>query len=86
MRQRVTTGLTAETYQFQPSDILGIPQIPSEVPAAHEVENEGEWVFPGGINPNERHETLVIVAEATVCQHFVVQSLPVTLNKQNILR
>lgn len=53
MKRRGTTGLMTETYHFQPSDILGIPQILSEVPVAHEVENEGEWVFPGGINPDE---------------------------------
>ena len=41
----------------------------------HEFENKGEWMLPGRIDPDERHETLVIVVEATACQCFLVQPL-----------
>jgi len=32
----------------------------------HKFKNEGEWVFLGGINANERYETFLIVVEVAV--------------------
>ena len=75
-----------ESYQLQPGDILVVLQIISEVLAIHKFENEGKRVFPSGINPNERYETLGVVIEATACQGFLVQPLSVTFSEQNTLR
>ena len=75
-----------ELYQIQPPDVLVILQIPAEVLVIYEPEDEGERVLPGGINPDEWHENLVIVTEATACQRFLEQPLRVTFSKQNTLR
>jgi hypothetical protein len=72
MKRRGTTDPKVKTYQFQSPDILVVPQIPSEVLAIHEFENEGKRVFSGGINPDERYEILVHVAETAAYQHFPV--------------
>ena len=73
-----------KAYQFQPPDILVILQVSPEVLVIHKSENEGKWVLPGGINPDEWHESLDIVAEAAACQHFLEQPLRITFSKQNI--
>ena len=78
--------LKVETYQSQPPGVLVIPQIPSEVLVTHEFENQGKWVFLGRINPDKRHENVVIIVEVTACQRFLEQPLQVTLSKQNTLR
>ena len=70
-----------ETYQFRPPDILVVPQIFSEVLVIHELEDEGEWVFLGGINPQEWDETLAAIAETTARQRFIVQPLWVTVSR-----
>jgi len=50
----------------------------------HERENEGEWVLPGSINANERHEGLAIIVEAAACQRFLVQPLQITFGKRDV--
>ena len=49
----------------------------------HEFKNEGKRVFLSGINSNERHKTLVVVAEVAACQRFIVQPLPETFSEQS---
>ena len=51
----------------------------------HEFENEAEWVLPGRIDPDERHETFVIVVEETACQCFLVQPLQGRFSEQGSL-
>ena len=51
----------------------------------HEFENEGEWVLPGRIDPDERYESLVIVVEVTACQCFLVQPLRGRFSEQGSL-
>lgn len=77
------TDTMMETHQLQSSNVLIIPQVPSEVQMVHKFENEAKRVFPSRIDPNERHEILVVVVEATVYQCFLVQPLRVTFSEQN---
>ena len=83
MRRCKDVNLTMDTYQFWPLGTLVVPQMFSEVLVIHELEDEGEWVFLGGINPHEWDETPAAVAEATTNQHFLVQPLRVTMSSLN---
>jgi len=51
----------------------------------HELENEGKRVILSRINPNEWHETLVVVEKAA-CQCFFIEPLQVTSCEQIALR
>lgn len=63
MRPREVTVAVIVTSQFHPSDDLVVPQVLSEVQVAHELKNEGEWVFPSGVNANEGYQTPAVAAE-----------------------
>ena len=82
MRRLELVNVTTEAYQVHPPGVSVVSQIYSEVQMVHELENEGKWVFLGGINANKWYKTLSTVVKAAACQRFLVQSLPATFRER----
>ena len=64
-----------KTYQLPPPDIAVVSEVLSEVGVFHELEDEGKWMLPSGINPDERHHALV--GETSAHQRFMAKPLMV---------
>ena len=69
--------MTMETYEFASPNVPVVPQILSEIGMIHELENESQWMLRGGVQSDEWDNVLTL--EATTCQCFYVEPLPMAL-------